>query len=167
MNPAVHRYGYNVRRYALNDGARVFEASLAEGCQVRVHKSEEWEQGEAYSYPRSTLDYIKHALVSWQPSLRFGWLRPQYCQARVRVRVARSESYINVMPVQNGFRGDRIEFAKMNRLLNPRFDADWTETGWLNAQPPTRQELAEAEEEFMQADGARWMMRFRREPDVH
>jgi hypothetical protein len=87
--------------------------------------------------PVSGLDWLKLLLVTWQPTLRFGWLIPR-TQA-IAVEVTQNDTYYNVYPLTWEYPElDSVELAFPEKI------------DWLTAVPATKAEVYDAMDEIHQ-----------------
>ncbi len=130
-------HGFRVRDVAARDeyGSNYF-LRIAQGTQLRVAHSEEIIG--FHQVPDRPFDWVKFALVSWQPSLDFGWLKPKMKQIPIKRRV--EETYYNVYPLSES------EADLSSRSGDTYFLQEFVpnRVDWLEGEPFTRKEVNEA-----------------------
>jgi hypothetical protein len=50
--------------------------------------------------PLTAFDIVKHAIVSFTPTLNFGWLKPEYSIHEVPQTIVHHKTYVNVIPLE-------------------------------------------------------------------
>lgn len=101
----------------------------AVGDQVTTTDSYSMGSEKYIEMPSTIFDYVKHALVNWQPTLNFGWLSPSY----MSVNNYSTNNYYNVYPVSTEPRINSLEL--LETTLTP--------VTWLKGMPATNEDIKE------------------------
>jgi hypothetical protein len=132
------------------------EYFFAEGSQRRV-STESAQKTKTVKVPANALEHVKETLITWQPTLNFGWLAPRYREIQVQFDYATNHTYYNVMPVDRPPYGEEVlRMVEMSRGLNLRSVVKPID--WLAGEPPTQEEIKSAEKEIYEL---RYSDRFR------
>ncbi|XHX80840.1 MAG: hypothetical protein RBJ76_13175 [Stenomitos frigidus ULC029] len=127
----VERQTLEVKRY------------LATGSQIKSQATKSEQVTQVWSVPATWFDALKQALIEWQPTLYFGWLRPELRQLPQLVEVTEHATYLNVFPLP-------LQLAQQNKDLALRRIApmEVTPDAWLDGEPFTRQDWEAAKGEI-------------------
>lgn len=125
--------------------------SFAVGDRITANRDECRQVEARASIPATPLNWVKKLITDWQPSLNFGWLTPTLRVIETQVRVTVNEKIYNVYPVQ-GQRDRSRQRIVFGGLHHP------TPLEWLSSEPPTAQQIRQAEIEVLDAtESARYM----------
>lgn len=107
--------------------------------------------------PASIWDHIRLSLVTWQPTLNFGWITPKMVE--IPVKLERMSFHYNVVPapMSNKDRDIAIYALGGDSSLPDASDP----LTWLLSEPPTETDIENAREEkykFLSGEQAAWFM---------
>lgn len=86
-------------------------AQFYEGSEF-ITSQKECEQVQTYTTLKHWTDHIKLSLVTWQPSLDFGWLSPEYTAHEIKFNYVHTTNKKVVVPY-NGY-NEYLRMAKFN-----------------------------------------------------
>ena len=125
--------------------------SFAVGDRITANHQESRHVEKTVWIPATPWDWSKKLITDWQPSLNFGWLKPNLRAVETQVSVKIDETIYNVYPVE-GQRDRSRQRIVFGSLSHP------TPLQWLSSEPPTAQQVIQAEIEVLDAtESARYM----------
>lgn len=151
------------RTYDRNPDRVRFEAlsQFALGKQIRTSKSVEAKSLTLAIKPKSIVDNIKYVLVTWQPTLNFGWLIPEMDELKFHYETVRNESYQNILPINPIDNPEYDINAKVYRVVTSKaIPSTIDSVDWLEGEPCTKSDLSEARREYLDAMTSARLMNF-------
>lgn len=105
---------------------------FALGDQLTTTESHTEGNEKFIEMPSTLIDYLKHALVQWEPTLNFGWLSPSYMSIMVNcINNYSTSNYYNVYPVSTEKRINSLELL----------ETPLTPVTWLKGVPATNEDI--------------------------
>lgn len=146
MNPknlSQRLHNFECQAVAWNDPFEEFRMQFAKGNQVRVEDNKEVKKVEIKMLPRTTIDCLKQLLKMRYPWLgRFKFMDAAFESIEVEVEITHHETYWNVIPVDSA--SNSITLAESLGLEFPVPCGDINELDWLQAEPPSKEDIQEA-----------------------
>jgi len=116
-------------------------ALVAKGKQAKVTESTKTIRTHVALVPRTPWDWMKWLIVDFDPTLNFGWLKPDLIEYNIPTQQKITNTFWNVYPLQPG-----------NFTVNGRWP---DKIEWLTTTPPTEEDLRNAKQKA--ADNAMFM----------
>lgn len=124
--------------------SQIYEVSayFAKGKQIRTFSEEKKRVHKTIDIPVTPIDWLKSLIIIFEPTLNFGWLKPNYRTLEKEVTIQIKEEYINVYPIElsNPALRDRCLF----------FPSPYS---WLMGEPPTQDDVHQAR---LNVDKLKW-----------
>jgi hypothetical protein len=113
-----------------------------QGRQVKVDEVKRKTEKVGGQIPATNIDYVKHFLVTWCPSLNFGWLKPKYEEIKVTFDYVESVTCLNVIPTQKPSNSGLVELIEYDEGFSfSMLSEPPSETDWLLGEPPSPEQL--------------------------
>lgn len=141
------------RQYADDQYRRMFtelRAIVAQGTQSQIRHEVKTVNSHVAFIPKTAFDWLKKLVVDFEPTLNFGWLKPEIISKTVPTHQEITKIFWNVYPLQQGeitYRGywpDKIE--------------------WLTTMPPTDEQVRDGEQEARENAMRTAVSRFHSQP---
>ena len=131
-------------------------AMFARGNQTQVSTKTKATKQQVFSTPATAADWLKQLITEWEPTLKFGWLRPQLKSVTVDVVMHQENTYYNVVPMPIEERRERLYVARFGYRPMVVSGEDW-----LEMNPCTAEDIARArdEERKLTRNEQAWYMR--------
>lgn len=132
---------------------------FALGRQIRTSRNVKTQTAIIDTKPKTFIDYLKQALVIWQPTLNFGWLIPEMDKVTFNYETEIISTYQNILPINPINNLDYDINARIYRIVTCKTIPKVVDRlAWLEGEPCTKEDLDKARDEYMNVmDSARLM----------
>ena len=133
----VELYGHDPRLLAYK-----IESQFARGNQTQVSTEVRVTKQQVFTTPATATDWLKQVIIEWEPTLKFGWLRPRLRAVTVDVETCQENTYYNVVPMAMDEGRERLYITKFGRA-----PIAISGESWLDMDPCTAEDIARTRDE--------------------